>query len=88
MRLAEKLLLVARPKQQPTYRRIRALFNKRYVLDSAVDAQHIWEHEYYPQFYIPHTDFLDGVLQKRRIFMNGWAWLGKLTCGNESTGNV
>jgi hypothetical protein len=51
-------------------------------------AQHVWEHEYYPQFYIPRTDFIDGVLRKRKDVVLGLAWLGELRCGDRSTSEV
>ena len=53
-----------------------------------LDAQHVWEHEYYPQFYIPKADFMHGVLHIRKNVSNGSAWLGELRCGDRSTSEV
>lgn len=64
------------------------MFNNKYVLDSVTDAQHVWEHEYYPQFYIPGADFAMGVLHKRQSIMNGDAWLGEVKVDDRSTDKV
>jgi hypothetical protein len=47
-RLAQKLASEGPHKYHPTHRRVRALFNAKYVIDST-DAYHVWEHPYYPQ---------------------------------------
>ena len=42
-------------KTAPTTRRVRALFNGSYIVDTT-RAQHVWEHEYYPQLYVPYAE--------------------------------
>jgi len=86
--LAKALLKNGPHKQQSTHRRIRALFNKTYILDSVTGAQHVWEHEYYPQFYIPSADFAKGVLHKGQSITNGDAWLGEVKVDDRSTDKV
>ncbi|KAF1972510.1 DUF427-domain-containing protein [Bimuria novae-zelandiae CBS 107.79] len=51
-KLAQKLASEGPHKIEPTPRRVRALFGGKYVLDTT-KAYHVWEHPYYPQFYVP-----------------------------------
>lgn len=39
-------------KTSPTTRRVRVLHNHTYIVDTT-KAVHVWEHEGYPQFYVP-----------------------------------
>lgn len=39
-----------------TPRRIRILFNGIYIADTC-EAKYVWEHPYYPQYYLPRTAF-------------------------------
>lgn len=41
----------------PTPKRIRLLFNGAFIADTA-SALYVWEHEYYPQFYLPMNAFV------------------------------
>ena len=52
------------------------------------DAQHVWEHPYYPQFYVPEKDFAKKALTKCETLLNGAAWLGKVQVGERSTDKV
>ncbi|MCJ1471446.1 hypothetical protein MMC13_000085 [Lambiella insularis] len=36
-------------------KRIRSLLNKQYIVDS-IHAKLVWEHPYYPQYYVPRSD--------------------------------
>jgi hypothetical protein len=38
----------------PTSRRVRVLFNNSYIVDTT-EAIHVWEHDYFPQYYVPNT---------------------------------
>jgi hypothetical protein len=42
------------PHPRPAHRRIRAVWNGNFFLDTA-DAVYVWEHQYYPQFYVPRS---------------------------------
>jgi Domain of unknown function (DUF427) len=42
-------------KMVPTSRRVRVLFNNSYIVDTT-EAIHVWEHDYFPQYYIPVTE--------------------------------
>lgn len=39
-------------KISPTTRRVRVLFNNTYIIDTT-KAIHVWEHDYFPQYYVP-----------------------------------
>lgn len=49
------------PKIEITPRRVRGLFDQQYVFDT-IHARHVWEHPWYPVYYIPRTDVKSGVL--------------------------
>ncbi|KAI1136534.1 DUF427-domain-containing protein [Hypoxylon sp. FL0543] len=50
--LGKKLVEEGPLKSLPTSRRVRILFNGEYVADTT-SALYVWEHEYYPYFYVP-----------------------------------
>ncbi|KAL9130158.1 MAG: hypothetical protein Q9217_001593 [Psora testacea] len=50
--LALKLLRDGPRKLEKTPRRVRGLFDGAYIFDNT-DAHHVWEHPYYPQFWVP-----------------------------------
>lgn len=62
--LARRLLASGPHKTAPTSRRVRAVFNGRYILDTT-RALHVWEHPYFPQFYVPLADFADGCWRRK-----------------------
>lgn len=62
--LAQNLLRNGPHKLEHTSRRVRALFDSVFLFDTTA-AIYVWEHEYYPQFYIPAVDFNPGVLTKK-----------------------
>ncbi|KAL9586245.1 MAG: hypothetical protein Q9212_001021 [Teloschistes hypoglaucus] len=39
-------------KIEPTYRRVRGQFDTHWLFDTT-SAYHVWEHPYYPQYYVP-----------------------------------
>jgi len=53
--LAQRLLSEGPHKILPTPRRVRIRFNDVFIVDTT-SAVHVWEHEYYPQFYVPLTE--------------------------------
>lgn len=54
-RLALTLATTGPAKALPTPRQIRLLFNGTYIATST-RASYIWEHPFYPQFYLPFSD--------------------------------
>ena len=61
--LAIKLLANGPHKLEKTPRRVRALFDGTYVFDT-LEARHVWEHPYFPQFYVPTSAVKSGLLTK------------------------
>lgn len=51
-KLAQNLLANGPHKLEKTSRRVRALYDNLYIFDTT-EARYVWEHPYYPQFYIP-----------------------------------
>ena len=60
--LANKLLAEGPVRVLPTSRRIRIVLNQTYIADTT-SALLVWEHPYYPQYYIPLSSFADGSAQ-------------------------
>lgn len=60
--LGKKLAENGPVKTFPTSRRVRILFNGQYVVDTT-SALYVWEHEYYPYYYVPRDSFLQGVIR-------------------------
>ncbi|KAI9696170.1 MAG: hypothetical protein M1820_008238 [Bogoriella megaspora] len=50
--LGRKLALEGPHKLEKSPRRVRILFDKKYIVDTQ-SAHYVWEHPYYPQYYIP-----------------------------------
>ena len=47
---------------EPVPRRVRAMIGAEYVVDTTA-AVYLWEHAYYPQFYLPEADVSSLVLE-------------------------
>ena len=61
--LGMKLLANGPHKLESTPRRVRALFAGSYIFDT-LEPRHVWEHPYYPQFYVPQAAVKPGLLTK------------------------
>jgi hypothetical protein len=61
--LAANLITTGPVKAEPTPRRVRALFNGTYLFDTT-SALHVWEHKYFPQFWVPISAFDTSILTK------------------------
>jgi hypothetical protein len=48
---------------ESTPRRVRALFDGIYVFDT-ITAKHVWEHKYFPQFWVPISAVNPSLLTK------------------------
>ncbi|OLN97181.1 hypothetical protein CCHL11_02133 [Colletotrichum chlorophyti] len=53
--LARYLLTDGPRRTQPTSRRVRVIFGHSYIVDT-IAAIHVWEHEAYPQYYVPISE--------------------------------
>ena len=47
---------------EPVPRRVRAVHGDRTVVDTT-DARYVWEHRFYPQFYLPPESVPEDVVQ-------------------------
>ncbi|KAK9781740.1 putative DUF427 domain-containing protein [Seiridium cardinale] len=65
LELGKKLLTEGPQKTLLTPRRIRILFNGVYVADTT-STLFVWEHPYYPFYYVPLSSFARGVLHNSR----------------------
>ncbi|MCJ1365649.1 hypothetical protein MMC16_004774 [Acarospora aff. strigata] len=94
-KLALDLLANGPHKLEPTSRRVRVLYNKTYVADTT-SAKHVWEHPFYPQFYLPRDSIDPNALTTGKpIFSQpnaddeeASAFFGKLHVGDRSTERV
>ncbi|KAG8525858.1 uncharacterized protein KY384_000618 [Bacidia gigantensis] len=86
--LALKLLKEGPHKIEKTPRRVRGLFDGDYVFDTT-QASHVWEHPFYPQFYVPASAFRGGTLIKGSAVNDELsAFLSALRGNNRSTDRV
>ncbi|KAK3115836.1 hypothetical protein LTR53_004455, partial [Teratosphaeriaceae sp. CCFEE 6253] len=90
-KLAVKLGTDGPHKVLPARRMIKILYNGSYIVQTT-DASYVWEHPYYPQFYVPYaaiatSDITDGDT----IATDDGKPIGKqltLTVGDKSTSNL
>lgn len=62
--LARDLLAKGPHKLEKTSRRVRGLYDSAYIFDTT-QARHVWEHPYFPQYYVPKSEVQDGILSKK-----------------------
>ncbi|MCJ1257210.1 hypothetical protein MMC24_005035 [Lignoscripta atroalba] len=80
-------LLVKRPhKIEKSPKRIRVLFNKKYIIDST-QAKYVWEHPYYPQYYVPYDSLETNEVHDNTDSEEGFTIL-KIEVGQRSTDRV
>ncbi|KAH8808105.1 hypothetical protein F5884DRAFT_752658 [Xylogone sp. PMI_703] len=65
--LANTLISNGPVKQEETPRRVRALFDGVWVVDT-IEARHVWEHKYFPEFWVPVKSVKEGVLTKGEAY--------------------
>lgn len=86
--LGLKLLAKGPHKLEQTHRRVRALFGGIYIFDT-LEPRHVWEHPYYPQFYVPETAVKHGTLSsKESLDKDGAAFLATLKIKEKTTDRV
>ena len=67
---------------------MRALFGGSFIFDT-LESRHVWEHPYYPQFYVPQAAVKSGLLKKGdNVDDDGSAYLATLTVKEKSTDRV
>ncbi|KAK8214090.1 hypothetical protein IWZ01DRAFT_225632 [Phyllosticta capitalensis] len=85
--LARHLLTKGPVKTLPTSRRIRILLNGTYIADTT-QALYVWEHDRFPQYYVPLSSFKKDSWTKTESIDNDAASLLRVTAGNHSTERV
>ncbi|KAK0100900.1 hypothetical protein ONS95_007344 [Cadophora gregata] len=84
--LGEKLASEGPHKTEDTPRRVRGLLGGKYIFDT-LEAKYVWEHPYYPYFYIPYNTFSSDVKFEKVVSKKGF-YIAKLTSGSKSTDRV
>jgi Domain of unknown function (DUF427) len=76
-------------KIETTPRRVRVLFNKKIIADT-YSPKFVWEHPYYPIYYLPASDIQTKYIEKIGKTGNGDedGYECKLTVGDRSTSKV
>jgi uncharacterized protein (DUF427 family) len=71
-------------KIHPTSRRVRVVFNHTYIVDTT-SAVHVWEHDGFPQFYVPIDDLKAKWVDKEKV-ADGGAAIVSITVGESDSG--
>ncbi len=75
-------------KVEKTSRRVRALYGSLWVFDTTA-ARHVWEHEWYPQYYVPVEAVKSvSVTKNEAVDKEGSAFLATLKGRSKSTDRV
>jgi uncharacterized protein (DUF427 family) len=72
---------------EETSRRVRVLFNKKFIADTK-SAKFVWEHPYYPIYYLPSSDVQTKYIEKVSATEDGEGHICRLAVGNRSTEKV
>jgi uncharacterized protein (DUF427 family) len=68
-------------------RRVRVLFNRKFIADS-IRAKFVWEHPYYPTYYLPSSDVYTNYIKQLSRTDDGLGHFCKLTVGDQSSDKV
>lgn len=68
--LASHILSNGPRKVYPASRRLRVIFNRRTIVDT-LKAVHVWEHDGYPQFYVPLTELKNCSHRDTQLIRSG-----------------
>ena len=87
-KLAQNLLANGPHKLEQTSRRVRGLYDNVYIFDTT-EARHVWEHPYFPQFYVLSSAVKHGAVSKKEaVDKEESAFLAVLKAENKSTDRV
>ncbi|KAI0165417.1 DUF427-domain-containing protein [Hypoxylon sp. FL1284] len=89
LKLGKALATKGPVKTLATPRRVRIQFSGAYVADTT-SALYVWEHEYYPYFYVPSSAFASGALQRKSTDRDEPAayWQAELRVQSRATDRV
>ena len=86
--LAWKLLKDGPHKKEETPRRVRGLFDGIFVFDTT-EASYVWEHPYFPQFYVPFSAVQsDKLVRGEAVDPESSAFLATLKGSKKATDRV
>lgn len=68
-------------------RRVRVLFNKKFIADTKA-AKLVWEHPYYPNYFLPASDIQTKYIEKIQENEGGDGHVCRLTVGNRMVDKV
>ncbi|CAI6090220.1 hypothetical protein V2G26_006272 [Clonostachys chloroleuca] len=68
--LAEQLVKNGTRKVLGTSRRVRVVFNRKIIVDTTA-ATLVWEHDYFPQYYVPLKDLQGDLKETQKIQIDG-----------------
>ena len=85
--LAQKLHSTPPKQIETTIRRVRVLFNKKYIADTT-SAKFVWEHTYYPAYYLPASDVQTKYIEKLQPTEGGDAHICRLVVGDRGAGSI
>ncbi|RDA93752.1 hypothetical protein CP533_0203 [Ophiocordyceps camponoti-saundersi (nom. inval.)] len=71
----------------PTSRRLRVVFNRVVIVDTT-SAVFVWEHDKYPQYYVPATALVSCAVRDKRLVENKKAAVVELTVGGPGSDEV
>jgi uncharacterized protein (DUF427 family) len=85
--IAKQLATAGPSKIEGSPRRVRVLFNKKWIIDTT-SSKLVWEHPYFPTYYFPSTDVQTKYIEKVQQTEDGNGHICKLVVGDRSTGSV
>ncbi|KAL8821068.1 MAG: hypothetical protein Q9223_000830 [Gallowayella weberi] len=85
--LARSLLVNGPHKMEKTPRRIRCMFDNKWIVDT-ITAHYVWEHPYYPQYYIESGEMRSQISKDSNIDNGDAAFLATLSGQNKKTDQV
>ncbi|KAK4946018.1 hypothetical protein LTR10_014820 [Elasticomyces elasticus] len=72
----------------PTPKRVRGVLNGKYIFDTT-EAKLVWEHKYFPHYWIPKSDFLSSAkFEQDKSKSGGESSLSQLTVGDKSVSTL
>jgi uncharacterized protein (DUF427 family) len=72
---------------ESTSRRVRVLFNKKIIADTS-SSKFVWEHPYYPTYYLPSSDVQTKYIEKLQKTEDGDGHICRLVVGDRGAGSI
>lgn len=85
--IAKQLSTTGPTKIEGSPRRVRILFNKEWIVDT-ISSKLVWEHPYFPTYYVPSTDVQTKYIEKVQKTEDGNGYICRLVVGERGAGSV